>query len=120
VRDSVLTVCLSDHETGAPVAIGIAAEKPKTDENKREGEQTVALRLYDQINLENAIVTGDANFDNQPQSQALGKAGASYVLQLKDPNRHAYQRACQKADLPPFLPTPKKSNAATDGSTNEP
>jgi hypothetical protein len=120
VRDSVLTVCLSDHETGAPVAVGIAAQKTKTEENKREGEQTVALRLYEQISLENATVTGDANFDNQPQAQSLGQKGAIYVLQLKDPNRHAYQRACQKADTTPFLPTPKSPNAGTADSMNAP
>lgn len=120
VRDSVLTVCLSDHETGAPVAIGIAANVPKTDENKREGEQTVALRLYKQIHLEDVVVTGDANFCNQPQSEALNQAGASKVLQLKDPNRHSHKRAVQKAGTPPFLPTPKSPSAATDVSMNEP
>ncbi len=37
VRDQVLTVCLSEHESGAPVAIGIAEEKPRSEENKKEG-----------------------------------------------------------------------------------
>jgi hypothetical protein len=120
VRDSVLTVCLSDHETGAPVAVGIAAQKPRTEENKREGEQTVALRLYEQIDLENATVTGDANFDNQSQARSLGRKGADYLFQLKDPNRHAYQRACQKADTTPFLPTSKSPNAGMADSTNAP
>lgn len=114
VRDSVLTVCLSDHETGAPAAIGIADNLPKTEDSKREGEQAIALRLYNQIALENAIVTGDANFCNRPQSHALVEGGAGYVLQLKDPNRHSYQRAAQKAETTPFLPTPKNLSAATD------
>lgn len=120
VRDCVLTVCLSDHETGAPVAIGIADDLPKNDDSKREGEQTIAHRLYNQITLENATVTGDANFCNRPQSEALLQAGASYVLQLKDPNRHSSQRAEQKADTTPFLSTPRNPMAATDASTNEP
>lgn len=120
VRDSVLTVCLSDHETGAPVAIGIADDLPKNDNSKREGEQTIAHRLYSQITLENATVTGDANFCNRPQSEALMKAGAGYVLQLKDPNRHSYQRAEQKAGTTPFLPTPRNRTKATDASMNEP
>lgn len=120
VRDSVLTVCLSDHETGAPVAIGIAENVPKNDEGKREGEQTVAYRLYKQIELDEATVTGDANFCNRPQSEALVEGGASYVLQLRDPNRHSCQRAAQKAETTPFLPTSKNPSAATDASTNEP
>jgi len=120
VRDSVLTICLSDHETGAPVAIGIAAQAPKTDAGKREGEQSVALRLYRQASLENAVVTGDANFDNQPQSRAIVEAGGDYLLQLKDPQRHAYQRALIKAQCTPLLPTPKHPTGATDASTSAP
>lgn len=119
VRDCVLTICLSDHETGAPVAIGIA-QAPKTDAGKREGEQTVALRLYQQINLENAVVTGDANFDNQPQSNAVGQAGGDYLFQLKDPQRHAYRRALRQSQSTPLLSTPKNPSAATDDSTNAP
>jgi hypothetical protein len=52
IRDRALSLCLSDHETGAPVALGFAREKTKSngeqsqDDYKREGEQTVALRLY--------------------------------------------------------------------------
>src|SRR5690606_19086967 len=120
VRDSVLTVCLSDHETGAPVAIGIADNLPKTDDNKREGEQTVAHRLYDQIHLKDVTITGDANFCNRPQSEAMHKNGASKVLQLKDPNRNSHKRAVQKAAAPPFLSTPRNPSAATDVSMNEP
>ena len=52
IRDRALSLCLSDHETGAPVALGFAKEKTKPDDAqspdgfKREGEQTIALRLY--------------------------------------------------------------------------
>lgn len=120
VRDCVLTICLSDHETGAPVAVGIAAQTPGSDAHKREGEQTVALRLYQQSNLENAIVTGDANFDNQPQSRAIGDAAGDYVIQIKDPNRHAYQRAVARAECSPLLSTPKNPSVAMDASTNAP
>ncbi len=34
IRERALSLCLSDHETGAPVAIGFAAQVSKTDENK--------------------------------------------------------------------------------------
>jgi hypothetical protein len=60
-------LCLSDHETGAPVAGGFAAQVSKTDENKREGEQTVALELYSQNHLEGATVTDDALITTKPR-----------------------------------------------------
>ena len=63
----LLSLRLSDHETGAPVAVGFAAEVSKTDENKREGEQTVALELYGKTNLEGAIITGDALNNDRPR-----------------------------------------------------
>ena len=98
IRDRALSLCLSDHETGAPVAVGFAAEVSKTDENKREGEQTVALELYGKTNLEGAIITGDALNNNKAQAQAILKAGGDYFLQLKNENRHAYRAARQIAE----------------------
>jgi len=109
IRDRALSLCLSEHETGAPVAVGFAAEVSKTDENKREGEQTVALELYEKTNLEGAIITGDALNNNKAQAHAILKAGGDYFLQLKDENRHAYQSAQRAAEEgTPFLPTPKR------------
>ena len=114
IRDRALSLCLSDHETGAPVAVGFAAEVSKTDENKREGEQTV-LELYGKTNLEGAIITGDALNNNKAQAQAILKAGGDYFLQLKNENRHAYRAARQIAEkATPFLPTPKSPTPHTD------
>src|SRR3970282_2707431 len=51
IRDRALSLCLSDHETGAPAAMGFAKAKTKNDADqskddyKREGEQRIALRL---------------------------------------------------------------------------
>lgn len=119
IRDRALSLCLSDHETGAPVAVGFAAQVSKTDENKREGEQTVALDLYAKTNLEGATITGDALNCNKPQAHAILKAGGSYFLQLKDENRHAYKAADRTAqEASPFLPTPKSQTLPTDASTN--
>jgi hypothetical protein len=124
VRDCVLSLCLSDHETGAPVAMGFAREKlpndkPKSqDEFKREGEQTVAQRLYATTPLENAIVTGDALNNNRPQAQAVLDAGGDYLFQLKDENRHAYQAAERKVGTPPLLPIPRNPTPGTDASTS--
>ncbi len=65
----------------------------KALENKREGEQTVALELYGKTNLEGATITGDALNNNKAQAQPILKAGSDYFLQLKNENRHAYKAA---------------------------
>ncbi len=124
IRDRALSLCLSDHETGAPVALGFAREKTPADaarsqeELKREGEQTVALRLYATTPLENATVTGDALNNNQPQARAVLAAGGDYFFQLKNENRHAYQAAQHKVGTTPLLPTPKNPTPVTDAWTN--
>jgi hypothetical protein len=106
IRDQALSLCLSEHETGAPVAVGFAEKAAKTDENKREGEQTVALRPYEKTNLEGATIT---------------QAGGNYFLQLKNENRHADKAADQLArEGSPLLPIPKNRIPATDASTAEP
>jgi hypothetical protein len=124
IRDRALSLCLSDHETGAPLAMGFAKEKPKTDspqskeDFKREGEQTIALRLYASTNLQNATVTGDALNNNQPQAHAVLDGGGDYFFQLKNENRHAYQAALKKADTAPLLPTPRNRTPATGAWTS--
>jgi hypothetical protein len=92
-------------------------EEQSKDDYKREGEQSIALRLYATTNLENATITGDALNNNKPQAQAILDGGGHYFFQLKDENRHAYQSALQKAAGTPFLPTPKSPTPATDAST---
>lgn len=115
IRDRALSLCLSDHETGAPVAIGFATKGCKSEENKRRGEQSIALELYRKTNLEEATITGDALNNNKAQAHAIQKAGGDYFLQLKNENRHAFQEARRSAeDGTPFLPTPKKSIPHTD------
>lgn len=124
IRDRALSLCLSDHETGAPAAMGFAKEKTKTDEDqskedyKREGEQTVALRLYSTTNLQNATVTGDALNNNKQQAQAVLEGGGDYFFQLKNENRNAYKAAVKKAETTPFLPTQKSPTPPTAASTS--
>lgn len=102
IRDRALSLCLSDHETGAPVAINFAQESP--DENgKRKGEQTMALELYKKTNLESAIITGDALNCNQQQAQAIIEKGGDYFFQLKNENRCAHKSANTIAETPPFF-----------------
>jgi hypothetical protein len=124
IRDRALSLCLSDHETGAPVAMGFAKEKTKNDDEqskddfKREGEQTVALRLYATNNLENATITGDALNNNKPQARAVLESGGDYFFQLKNENRHAYKAAVQKAKATPLLPTHKSLTPVMDAATS--
>lgn len=119
IRDRALSLCLSEHATGAPVAVGFAAQVCKTDENKREGEQTVALELYQKTNLEGAIITGDALNNNKAQARAILNSGGDYFLQLKNENRHAFQTAERTAEKGiPFLATPKSPTPIMDASTS--
>ena len=124
IRDRALSLCLSDHETGAPVAMGFAKQKIQTDveqskdDFKREGEQTIALRLYETTTLQNATVTGDALNNNKPQAQAVLDAGGDFLFQLKNENRHAHKAAVQQSKTPPLLPTPKSRTQTTDAATS--
>lgn len=124
IRDRALSLCLSDHDTGSPVALGFAKEKVQSDEQqskddyKREGEQTIALRLYETTHLQNATITGDALNNNKPQAQAVLDAGGDYFFQLKNENRHAYQAAAKLAETSPLLPSPTNRTPPTDDSTS--
>jgi hypothetical protein len=124
IRDRALSLCLSDHETGAPVAMGFAKAKTKNDDQqskddeKREGEQTVALKLYAATNLQNATITGDALNNNQSQAQAVMEGGGDYFFQLKNENRNAYKAALQKAKATPLLPTPKNPTPVMAAATS--
>ena len=98
--------------------VDFAANKPKSEAHKREGEQTVALRLYENCELKNATVTGDALNNNRAQAAAILKAGGDYFLQLKNENPHAYKAALKLAQTTPLLPISNKSIRPTDASTN--
>jgi hypothetical protein len=118
IRDRALSLCLSEHESGTPAAIGFAAEKPKSEAYKKEGEQSVALKLYKQSNLENAVVTADALYCNKPQTAAVLKAGGDYFFQLKNENRHAYKNSQKIAQSPPLFATQKNQTLAMDDLIN--
>jgi hypothetical protein len=104
--------------------MGFAKQKTKDDEQqskddyKREGEQTLALRLYATTNLQNATVTGDALNNNKPQARAVLKGGGDYFFQLKNENRHAHKTAVRKAKSPPLLPTSKSPTPTMDAATS--
>ena len=105
VRDQVLTLCFSEHETGAPAACAIAEEKPRTEDNKTDGELTVSKKLCSQANLNGAVLTADALDDKHSYLQAAVEAGADYLVQAKDERRAAHKTAERlAAGEPPFLP----------------
>ena len=90
VRNIVLTLCLSEHESGLPAAIAIAIAKlaPVTEETKKEGELTCARRLHATTQPHGAAVTGDAH-NCEPQSITLvveNGGGGLFQLENNQPN----------------------------------
>ena len=105
VRDRVLTLCLSEHATGAPVALTIAAPAPCTPEAKQEGELTAARRLYARTELQGALVTADALHCEAETMRLIVEGGGDYLLQLKANQPHALARAqALAASQSPLLP----------------
>ncbi len=118
VRDQVLTVCLSDHQTGAPVAIAVADPAPRTEDHKKEGELSAARRLAQQCPLDNALITGDALHCQRQNAFNLPEAGADFLFQLKDNQPHALKQARKIVATQPPLFAPSASSAGTADSTN--
>jgi hypothetical protein len=106
VRDCVLTLCLSEHDTGAPAAVALAAPAPCTPEAKAEGELTAARRLYPQTELQGALVTADALHCEPETMRLIVEGGGDYLLQLKANQPTALARAqAVAASATPLLPT---------------
>lgn len=112
VRESILTLALSEHESGAPVAVAIASRKPKTEEAKTEGELTAAKRLYRDPNLDlrGATVTGDSLHCERESMQLIVEAGGDFLFQLKDNQPKALARAGATAAGEAPLFAPRASN----------
>lgn len=119
VRDTVLTLALSEHESGAPVHITIASKAPKSAESKTEGELTAAKRIYEQAELRGATITGDALHCERESAQMIVENGADFVLQLKGNQPNVLAKAKQVAGAHPPLFSPKVAKTATGESMNE-
>ena len=121
VRNLVLTVCLSEHESGAPAAIAIAKQAPVNEETKKEGELTCARRLYATTPLHGATVTGDAlNCEAQSISLVVENGGdALFQLKANQPNalNHAMEVAAKHSPLLPTNPTNSTTAARNGGFT---
>jgi len=59
----VLTLCLSEHDSGALAAIALADSKPCSEDNKTDGELTVSKKLYKNSELQGTVITADALHD---------------------------------------------------------
>lgn len=118
VRDLVLTLALSEHESGAPTAMTIASKEPKSEQAKTEGELTAAKRLYESANLAGATVTADA-LHCEPQSiHGVVDKGGDFLFQLKNNQPNAFEQAMKTAaGTSPLLPA-RHSTANTDASMN--
>ena len=119
VRNLVLTLCLSVHESGAPAAIAIAAPAPVNEETKQEGELTCARRLYATTPLHGATVTGDALNCEAQSITLVVENGGDVLFQLKANQPNALKHAMNvAAKQPPLLPTNQpncRSTAARSG-----
>lgn len=121
VRNLVLTLCLSEHESGAPAAIAIAAQAPVNEETKKEGELTCARRLYATTPLHGATVTGDAlNCEAQSITLVVENGGdALFQLKANQPAalKHAMDVAERQSPLLPVNPTNCNTAARNAGFT---
>jgi len=121
VRNLVLTLCLSEHESGAPAAIAIAEQAPVSEETKKEGELTCARRLYATTPLHGATITGDAlNCEAQTITLVVENGGdALFQLKANQPNalKHAMEVAAKHAPLLPVIPTNSTTAARNGGFT---
>lgn len=111
VRDQVLTLCLSEHQSGAPVATAVAEPKPRTEDNKSDGELTTSKKLFKETSIYDATVTADALYDNQSIARAVVEKGGDYLIQTKDARRASIKTAdrLDSTDTP-FLSRPLKKN----------
>jgi len=117
VRELVLTLALSEHESGAPVAMTLASKEPKTEKAKTEGELTAAKRLYRSADIRGATITADALHCERESMHMVVENGGDFLFQIKDNQPKALRRAAAigAADTP-FLPA-KLSMSSTGAST---
>jgi hypothetical protein len=109
IRDLLLTLSLSEHESGAPVAVTIASKEPKSDASKTEGELTAAKRLYQKVDLRNAVVTGDALHCERENMQLVIENDGDFLFQLKSNQPTALTEAERIAAAgSPLLPAKQK------------
>jgi hypothetical protein len=109
IRDLMLTLSLSEHESGAPVAITIASKEPKSEASKTEGELTAAKRLYQSVDLQGAVITGDALHCERENIHLVVENNGDALFQLKGNQPTALAEAKRIIALgTPLLPATQK------------
>jgi hypothetical protein len=102
IRETVGVVCLAEHATGVPVAMGVASQK------EGEGarcELKVGQRLLREADLTHAVVTADPLHCQRETARAIVAGGGEYLFQAKGNQKGVRERAGLKTDaLPPLLP----------------
>jgi hypothetical protein len=105
----MLTLSLSEHESGTPVAITIASKEPKSEASKTEGELTAAKRLYQSVNLQGAVITGDALHCERENIHLVVENNGDALFQLKGNQPTALAEAQRIAAVgSPLLPATQK------------
>jgi hypothetical protein len=120
VRDLVLTLGFSEHESGAPVAMTIASKEPKTEEAKTEGELTAAKRLYADTDIEGATITADALHCERESMHLVVENGGDFLFQLKNNQPCAFDQAAKIAEGTAPLLSSKPLIPSMDASISAP
>jgi hypothetical protein len=108
IRETVGIVCLADHETGVPHAMGCMSMKEgEGDRCELKTAQKLIAALPD---LNHKLVTADALHCQAATAQAIVAQGGDYLLQVKDNQKTVRALAeAGMASLPPFLPGSRKN-----------
>ncbi len=103
IRDTIGIVTLSEHDTGAPVAM-IDASKKKGDGDRCELKVAQKM-ICKHDNLTNTLISANALHCQKNTARAIVERGGEYLIQLKGNQNAILQEAkfCAK-DISPFLP----------------
>jgi hypothetical protein len=107
IRDTVGIVCLVDHETGVPRAMGHASQKEgEGDDCELKSSQRLIERQND---LSNTLITADALHCQAQTARDIVARGGEFLIQAKDNQKTIHQLAiAQTKNVSPFLPRLKK------------
>lgn len=110
IREHIGLLTLSQHDDGAPQAVGIYDQK----EGTARCEQTAAAALLEKIPaLDGKLVTADALHCQKPHARTIAEKGGEYLLQIKanQPSLLAQAQACDALPDTPFFPRPVSDTA---------
>lgn len=108
IRNLIGVLSISEHETGAPLAVAIQTEKEGDGEHC---EMNVGRRTLDSMAplLDGAVVTSDALHTQRDNALRIANVGGTYVFQVRGNQKKLRALAKTKAQHSPLLPTRKPS-----------